>query len=134
MMNPNINSLAAVSFVESPYLAATEWKQVRFPRSQKVRIRKKWRKDIRNWKEVDATGHVYLLSFLKAPVCLVRPEMMERLKAGFVPNVRIVRNVQNMAESLGIDISSKPEPAFLTKETLLQMFKNCGVKIDENTF
>ena len=33
-------------------LPCAEWKQVRFPRSKKKRIRKKWRKDEGNWRLV----------------------------------------------------------------------------------
>ena len=33
-----------------------EWKQVRFPKSKRKRIRKKWRKDSRNWAMVETVA------------------------------------------------------------------------------
>jgi hypothetical protein len=40
-----------------PYMPKV-WRQVRFPRSKKKRIRKKWAKDRRNWKEFDVAYFV----------------------------------------------------------------------------
>ncbi len=37
-------------------LLAKEWAQVRFPKSKRKRIRKKWRKDRRNWDAVEPLG------------------------------------------------------------------------------
>jgi len=42
--------LNGIDIVVSEYLDDTRRAQVRFPRSKRKRIRKKWRKDPRNWK------------------------------------------------------------------------------------
>lgn len=39
-----------VRFIESIHCAETKRWQVRFPRTKRKRIQKKWRKDARNWK------------------------------------------------------------------------------------
>lgn len=41
-------------------LGPDEWEQVRFPRSKKQRIRKKWRKDRRNWRQLPEPARCYL--------------------------------------------------------------------------
>jgi hypothetical protein len=40
----------------SPHMPKTERRQFRFPRSKKKRIRRKWCKDPRNWREVEVLG------------------------------------------------------------------------------
>lgn len=42
-------------------LMPAEWEQVRFPRSKKKRIRKKWRKDRRNWRQLPEPARCYLV-------------------------------------------------------------------------
>ena len=63
--------------IASEYLPKTRRVQVRFPRSKRVRIRKKWRKDSRNWTEVDATGDIYMIP---GNTAMVRPEMYAVLR------------------------------------------------------
>ena len=36
------------------YMPTHRWQQVRFPRSRSRRIRRKWERDMRNWREVPA--------------------------------------------------------------------------------
>lgn len=58
----------------SPF-CVSEWMQVRFPRSKRRRIRKKWCKDRRNWKRVP-TGDVYQLG----GTIYMHPDVLKRLK------------------------------------------------------
>jgi len=45
-----LKTIHGFRIIDSGFL--NEMKQIRFPRSKKKRIRKKWRKDSRNWKSV----------------------------------------------------------------------------------
>jgi len=51
-------SLMGVNVVISEMLPK-EWRQVRFPRTKRKRIRKKWRKDLRNWAMVETMGLMF---------------------------------------------------------------------------
>lgn len=44
---PFLSSVFSVGFFEDPYMR--DWQQVRFPRSKKRRMRKKWAKQRRNF-------------------------------------------------------------------------------------
>ena len=76
-------STGAVRIVSSPFMSRTEpyRVQVRFPRSKKRRIRRKWAKDQRNW-----------TTMLRHPVCVIRdtifahPDVVEMIKRGSVCN------------------------------------------------
>lgn len=57
-----MSTFAGIPIVVNPCLPETRREQFRFPRSKKKRIRKKWAKDQRNWREVDARGDIYLVS------------------------------------------------------------------------
>ena len=49
-MNPlNLGSLAGVPIIVSKFLPDTERRQVRFPKTKRKRIRKKWAKRGQNW-------------------------------------------------------------------------------------
>jgi hypothetical protein len=53
----------------------TERKQVRFPRSKKIRIRRKWAKNLKNWGEVPST------KIWRMGDCLImHPAMIEKLQ------------------------------------------------------
>ena len=48
-MNLHVGNLGHITIKASPYCERWETKQVRFPRSKRKRIRKKWARDGRNW-------------------------------------------------------------------------------------
>ena len=54
---PGMSFDLPVQIVSSEYVAKEETtrKQVRFPRSKRARVRKKWRKDLRNYETVTTT-------------------------------------------------------------------------------
>jgi hypothetical protein len=54
-------TLGGVPIAVSEYLPTTRFEQFKFPRSKKSRIRKKWRKDMRNWRRVDCQNDFYLI-------------------------------------------------------------------------
>ena len=68
--------LASMACISRIYVdAKLGWKQFRFPRSKKKRIRKKWEKDRRNWKHTsDMKAHKI------DDMLVVSPEFMEELK------------------------------------------------------
>lgn len=63
------------------YLPTERRVQFRFPRSKKVRIRKKWRKDPKNWHMVDARGDIYFVAGTGG--ALIHPVGYEKLKKSF---------------------------------------------------
>lgn len=65
--------LGAVNIIPTPYL--TERKQFRFPASKKGRIRKKWRKETRNWRTSASPKIIAMGNQL-----LAHPDTIELLK------------------------------------------------------
>lgn len=83
-MDFGAQSFSGIRIIADPYLPKTRLEQFRFPRSKKVRIRKKWRKNPANWRDVDATGDIYWMD----ESALVAPELWEKLKARFMEPIR----------------------------------------------
>ena len=93
----------AILIHRSPFLLA-EREQFRFPRSKRCRIRKKWRKDPRNWRTV---GNI--VRGLDGSL-VVDPETFEAMKDEFLPRVGAQFEVRptSLAEvvSAGLDIKT----------------------------
>ena len=66
--------LGGLRIVETPFL--TVRKQVRFPRSRKRRIQKKWRRNFKNWGDVP--GPSYLLN---DDTIYMHPDSAKRLRS-----------------------------------------------------
>lgn len=79
--------LHEIKIIESPHMAATVRTQWRFPRSKRVRIRKKWAKRQENWRDCPVFWKV-------AGIGLVaHPSVMGMLKAD--PRVIMRRSFQS---------------------------------------
>jgi len=74
--------LGGFNIVSSPYLSSTEWKQVKFPRSKKVRIRKKWSKQRKNFASVP-TATVYQMG----NTLYMHPAIEAKFRKSLLPNV-----------------------------------------------
>lgn len=75
-------TFSGIKVMADPFMPKTRNEQFRFPRSKRVRIQKKWRKEKHNWHEVDATGDMYLLGNLGCG--LIHPDGYARLRAGII--------------------------------------------------
>jgi len=60
-MNMTVDRLVGIPVEHCEYLETKDWKQVRFPRSRKRRMRKKWAKDRRNWGQVEGPPFARML-------------------------------------------------------------------------
>lgn len=60
-MNPLLSTLGAVRIIVIPAIGG-EWRQFRFPRSKRVRIRKKWARDFRNRRWVEDGVAAYTMA------------------------------------------------------------------------
>lgn len=62
ILGPNgAHMFGGVKIFVDPYFPTTRREQFRFPRSKKSRMRKKWRKNPRNWREVDCRNDIYFI-------------------------------------------------------------------------
>lgn len=68
-------NLMGVPIYVDENLPKTKWAQVRFPRSKRKRIQKKWRKNPHNWDNVDCSMQVYIID----KRLFARPEVMKIL-------------------------------------------------------
>ena len=76
MLFPDIpNNLAGFKVLTNPYMATTEYRQVRFPRSKKRRIRRKWAKQAKNFRTVDVAN-----VFAMGNTLVMHPATLEKLK------------------------------------------------------
>ena len=70
--------MSLYQLVVSPHVDSRRWTQVRFPRSKKKRIRKKWRKDSSNWRMVTEST-VYVIAG-NPPMIVGSQATIERLR------------------------------------------------------
>lgn len=80
--------LGGIRIIASRFLPTERREQFRFPRSKKARMRKKWRKDQKNWRTVDARGDIYFIGSRTA--ALIHPDGYEALKK----TVGVIRNCE----------------------------------------
>jgi hypothetical protein len=73
-----VDRLGSIPLRSSVYMADTVHRQVRFPRSKKSRIRKKWRKRPENWETtVTPWDKVYMVG----GVACMHPAILEKVRA-----------------------------------------------------
>lgn len=83
----------AAPIVACDWMADRVWTQVRFPRSKKQRIRKKWRKDSRNFRIVEKPWPAYMMNGTLFCHTLTALAIQRRLMAdgeAFVAGKRII--------------------------------------------
>lgn len=97
------SSFASIPIVTSSY--CVESYQWRWPRSKKKRIRKKWAKDPRNWRERPVA---YLLNAPNLTVYQPRPRL--------VAHPAIVALIRERIERAAADLQTRIDNTFLGKE------------------
>jgi hypothetical protein len=83
--SPHFN-FSGIEIIADPYCPKTISVQVRFPRSKRSRIRKKWRKDPKNWAEQNVMFLFHKGRSLGPTTTFVHPEIYAVLRNFILPS------------------------------------------------